>query len=424
MIYFVLYGILLFIVLVAYLKIGVKLSLFNIFFGLFFLFYGPAFFIYNNDRNLFEADYAIKSVILLSFFVVSYFLGRYLFIARRNGNLLKRTNYNNWLKAHNDHFKLRTSLLRVAIVIIVAVIITGLFFYGGINSLATVVSTPFADEDLINDLRQNAGVTGWIGPVFTYLMAGIARIIAFVFIGWAFEKKAFILKMLSLIFALFVTIAYLANLSKSGFIVYLGQLIFFLLLLFNIRINYKKIILIIIMIIPVFIIIYLFATSARNTSVALQLIAYRVFEEPIRVLELYPYFYPDIYPHTYGMNVRIIHELFSDAKFVPAQVVVSGGQFENVTFNAIFIADAYVDFSYFGVIIQSVFVGYYLSYLDILIFRKNNYMRKALFASLLIGVFSLINAGIIVSFFAFGLFTLPVISYFLTKKRSNHNLML
>ena len=33
--------------------------------------------------------------------------------------------------------------------------------------------------------------------------------------------------------------------------------------------------------------------------------------------------------------------MFSDAKFVPANVMVTGGQFESVTFNAIFITDEY-----------------------------------------------------------------------------------
>lgn len=405
-------------VIIGYFKVGIRLSLFNIFFGLFLLFYGPAFFVYNDDNNLFEVEYAVKSVILLSFFVVFYFLGRYFFLINKDKNLLKKFNYNNWTKVVNEgRFKLKTGLLRFLIIIVASVVIVGLFFYGGIKSLATAVTAPFADVEMLTNLRQDAGVTGWIAPYYIYIITGVARLISFVFIGWAWEKKSLNLKIASFIFAFLVSIGYLANLSKSGFVVYLGQLIFFLLLLFNIKINYKKLILIVLMILPLLVFIYLFATNAGNSSVALQLITYRVFKEPIRVLELYPYFYPDIYPHTYGMNIRIIHELFSNNKFVPADVLVTGGQFEKATFNAMFIADAYVDFSYFGVIIQSVFVGYYLSYLDILIFRKNNYMQKALFASLLIGIFSLINTGLVVSLFALGLFTLPVLAYFLTKKR-------
>lgn len=422
MAFFVVYGILLVIVILAYFKTGIKLSLFNIFFGLFFLFYGPAFFIYNNDRNLFDTEYAVKSAILLSLFVISYFLGRYLFLINKKRSLSKKINYKNWIKLPNNrYFKVKAGLLRLLVIIIAAVIFAGLFFYGGVNSLATAISTPFIDEETITNLRLNSGVSGWIEPYYSYIITGIARLVSFVFIGWAFEKKSVSLKITAFAFALFVSIAYLANLSKSSFTVYFIQLFFFLFLLLNIKINYKKVFLIVSIIIPAFIFIYLITTNAENSSAALQLLAYRIFEEPTRVLELYPLFYPDIYPHTYGMNIRVIHELFADTKFVPANILVSGGQFENVTFNAMFISDAYVDFSYLGVIIQSIFVGYYLSFLDSVIFRKNNFIQKALFASLLVGIFTLINTGLVVSLFAYGLFTLPVFAYFLTKEQARDN---
>ena len=405
-------------VVLTYFKTGLKLSLFNIFFGLFFLFYGPAFFIYNNDRNLFETDYAIKSVIILSLFVICYFLGRYLFLINTKKKLFEKFNYNNWIRLpNNTYYKVKTGLLILIIIIIAAVIFAGLFFYGGVNSLKNAINTPFIDEDAIMNLRLAAGVSGWIEPYYAYIITGIARLVSFVFIGWAFEKKSPRLKIIAFVFALFVSIAYLADLSKSSFTVYILQLLFFLFLLFNIKITYKKVLLMVLMFIPILIFIYLLATNAGNLSGALQLINHRIFEEPIRVLELYPMFYPDIYPHTYGMNIRVIHGLFSDTKFVPANVLVSGGEFENVTFNAMFISDAYVDFSYLGVIIQSIFVGYYLSFLDIMIFRKNYYIKKALFASLLVGVFTLINTGLVVSLFAYGLFTLPIFAYFLTKKQ-------
>jgi oligosaccharide repeat unit polymerase len=406
------------IVVIAYIKVGVKLSLFNIYFGLFFLFYGPAFFIYNNDKNLFETDYAIDSAFMLILFLLSFFLGRYLFLRNKNKDALKKINYNNWIKLpDNQTIVLKVGWLKAFIVAIAAIVFTGLFFYGGISSLAKAVTTSYPDEGVISGLRSEAGVNGWIAPLYTYVLTGIARLTAFLFIGWAYKKRSFNLKVISFAFALFISIGYLANLSKSGFIVYLTQLIFFLLLLYNIKINYKKVILILSIIFPLLIIVYMLATNAGSSSGALKLLADRIFDEPIRCLQLYPYYYPKIYPYTYGMNIRVIHDMFSNAHYVPANVLVSGSQFNQVTFNAMFIADAYVDFSYPGVIVQSIFVGYYLSYLDVLIFRGNSYMKKALFAAVLIGIFNLINAGLVVSFFAFGLITLPIFMRLLTKRK-------
>ena len=420
MIYFILYGFLLLVIVFGYFKTGIKLSLFNIYFGLFFLFYGPAFFIYNQNLNLFETDYAINSVFMLSIFLICFFLGRYLFLSSKNKRKLKLINYSRWITIPEEKgLKLRDSLFKFLIIAIAIIIFLGLFFYGGINSLAKAIQTPYPDEAVITGLRSEGGVAGWIAPLYTYVLTGIARLISFVFIGWAFKKRSFHLKIVAFAFALFVSIAYLANLSKSGFIVYIGQLVFFLLLLFKVRINYKKILLIICLFIPILITIYLLATNAGDSSGAFTLLLSRIFEEPIRVLQLYPYFYPNIHPYAFGMNIRVIHELFSNSEYVPANVLVSGSKYNPVTFNAMFIADAYVDFSYFGIIIQSIFVGYYLSFLDYLLFRKNNFMQKALFAALLIGIFNLINTGLIVSLFAFGLITLPIFASILIirKKR-------
>jgi oligosaccharide repeat unit polymerase len=158
-------------------------------------------------------------------------------------------------------------------------------------------------------------------------------------------------------------------------------------------------------------------TNASNTGDALGLIGSRIFKEPIRVMELYPHYYPDIYPHTWGLNIRLIHDVFSSDNFIPAYVAVTGG-LEHASFNAMFIADAYVDFSYLGVIIQSVFVGFILSSLDYTVFARNNYLHKALIASLLIGIFSLINIGLVTSLFGFGLITLPILSSILEIKRN------
>jgi oligosaccharide repeat unit polymerase len=414
---FYIYGFILLLVVIMYAFTGFKFSLFNIYFGLFFVYYGPAFFIYNISLKTLDTDYAISTAYMLSLFIIGYFGGKLLFIETKGKRKVRSVNYESWRNLVSRDVKIKENLLYTFITVCSLIIILGLFFYGGINSLATLIRNPLADAQLIKELRQDSGVTGWIAPFYVYINAGIGRLLAFVFIGIAFKKKNGTLIFISFLFAILLSISFLANMSKSSFVLFYIQLIFFFLLYFNIRINFKKGFVFIILVVPVLIGIYQITTNASSMGDALGLIGFRIFKEPIRVIELYPHYYPDILPHTWGMNIRLIHDLFSSDNFVPAYSAITGG-LEHASFNAMFIADAYVDFSYFGVIIQSVLVGFILSSLDYTVFSKNNYLHKALIASLLIGIFSLINVGLVTSLFGFGLITLPILSSILEIKRN------
>lgn len=413
MVAFYVYGMLLFFVGLVYVRTGIRFSLFNIYFALFLLYYGPAFFVYNASMKLTEKEYAIDTAYMLSLFVVGYFAGKLIFMEVRGKKMVRRTNYSNWMtKLPREGVRLKTGLLYTLVVFSAMIVFLGLFFYGGITSLITLMRNPLADAELIKRLRQESGVSGWIAPFYVYVNSGMGRLLAFVFIGLALNRKHLGMIVLAFGFAMLLSISYLANMSKSSFVVFYCQLSFFLLLYYNVRIDFKRMLLYIGLTIPILIAIYLITTGAKDTGTALNLIASRVFSEPIRVLELYPRYYPSILPHTNGMNIRLIHDLFGSEKYVPAHVAVTGG-LEHASFNAMFIADAYADFSFLGVIFQSIFVGYLLSYLDFLVFRRNNYLQKALMAALLIGIFSLINIGLITSLIGFGLATIPLLSYFL-----------
>jgi len=418
------YGLILLMVISRYIVTGYKFSLFNIYFGLFFAYYGPAFFIYNISNRILYKEYAIDTTYMLSLFVIFYFAGRQLFVEVKGRRKVAAVNYNKWLTMEvQEEGQIKKSLLFWLILINTIVLLLGLFFYGGISSLFTLISNPLADADLIKQLRQDAGVTGWIAPLYVYINSGLGRLLSFVFIGLAFYGKNKLMIVLSFAFALLLSISYLANLSKSSFVVFYMQLIFFLMLYFNVKINFRKTIIFMCLVIPLLLGIYLIATNASSAGEALGLISNRIFNEPIRVLELYPKYYPHIRPHTYGANIRLLHDLIAYDEYVPAFVVVTGG-LEHASFNAMFIADAYVDFSFWGVAFQSLFVGYLLAWLDFIVFSKNNLLQKSLLASLLIGIFSLINIGLITSLIGFGLGTLPIITRWLRKKKKRKHIFI
>lgn len=96
-------------------------------------------------------------------------------------------------------------------------------------------------------------------------------------------------------------------------------------------------------------------------------LTYRIFEINNEGLYQFLYVYPEYIPHTHGMNVGLLHALFGDGEFVPAHTRVAQffGSFD-ATNNAVFVADAWVDFAYAGVFVVSLAVGMIVKSVDLI----------------------------------------------------------
>lgn len=335
-------------------------------------------------------------------------MGRFLLIFLLYDSGKQPLNYYKWFNKPDLETYINNGTLIAFTFITGLIILLGLFVYGGIDSLITALTNSAVNADSLVQLRLDSGVHGWISPLFVYSIFSIVRLISFLLIGYAFFKKSLLLKCLAYMYTGLVMLALLANLAKSPFAFFFLQVIIFHLLLFNVKINFKRTVLMVFLFVVLLIPIYLLLTNAENSITALDLISYRLFAEPNRVLDLYPFYYPNIYPFAHGMNIRLIHDLLSSSTYTPANIAVAGGQ-EDVTFNAVFIADAWVDFSYWGVIVQSFVLGLLLSFLDQKIFSKNNFVHKSLFAAILIGIFSLASTSLVTSLFSFGLLSIPLL---------------
>ncbi len=401
------YGFLLSIWVVYILTSKLKLNITRIFFFLFFLLYGPAYFIYHKyDANI---DYVRALSTLLCLFVVFFFLGNY--IMSRNLNLFrsKIADYRTWIRRTEEPVYFNIKTMFILVFLFSLIVFFGLFSYGGVDSLEEAFSNPFTAGEF-KELRAASGVEGWISPFYGYITAAIGRFIAFLYLGYAYIKRKHFHLVLSYLFILLLFIGLLGNLSKSSAIIFLLQVIIFHTLLFNTQINFKKTFLLILIILPLLVGAYLIATTAEDVSMALNLLSSRIFYEPNRVLTLYTENYPSIYPHTYGMNIRFIHSLFGDGIFIPSEVLLAD---RLGSFNTIFIGDAWVDFSYLSVVFESFFLGGYLAFLDYLVFKKKNLLSKAILASLLLGIFSLSSIAMLACLITFGLLSIPLLTYFI-----------
>lgn len=378
------------------------------------LFYGPAFFTYNlNPVNKVKPFELNSSALLLTLFVLGYFLGNYLF----KKFIPKDYSYINWVDKPDIKQYINPYTVMMISAFCIVILFLGLFVYGGLASLKDALTNPVTAED-VDYLRANRAITGWVASPFDYISQGIGKFFSVLVLGYGVISKNRIIKYIGILFTSLLALALAGGLSKSALIFYVIQIVVFVALLKNIKVNFVKIFGFSVVILVALISIYLFATIAENTGTALEYIAYRIFGEPNRVLNLYSTTWPNDLPHTWGLNIRVIHNLIGEGTYLPASEYLCEGKI-GCTFNCMFIGDAWVDFSYYGVFIQSILVGALLCYLDYLIFSKKGLISKALIAALISSLFAMTSVGLITCFITFGLVSCPVFAYLFRIKFIN-----
>ena len=139
---------------------------------------------------------------------------------------------------------------------------------------------------------------------------------------------------------------------------------------------------------------------------------YRFFEVNNEVIYQTFYVYPDYLPHTWGMNIGLIHALFGSGDLVSAHTrVASFFGSEGATFDSFFIGDAWVDFSYGGVIVMSLVVGFVVKSVDIFVMSLGKTpLGLALLGSGMYGLFQLEVTSAFTAFFSGGLVLIPLLA--------------
>ena len=140
-------------------------------------------------------------------------------------------------------------------------------------------------------------------------------------------------------------------------------------------------------------------------------LAYRIFEVNDEVVYQTFYVYPDHLPHTWGMNIGLVHAIFGSGELTSSYVQVANffGA-ENATFDAFYIADAWVDFSFAGVIAMSLMVGFVVKAVDVYATSLGkSAIAVALLASGMYGLFELMVTSAFTAFLSGGLVFIPLL---------------
>jgi hypothetical protein len=144
----------------------------------------------------------------------------------------------------------------------------------------------------------------------------------------------------------------------------------------------------------------------------LEFLSYRFFQVNNEVVYQTFYVYPHYLPHTWGMNIGLIHSLFGAGELVSAHTAVANffGA-DGATFDSFFIGDAWVDFSYGGVLVMSLVVGFVVKSVDIFIMSLGKTpLCVALLGSCMYGLFQLQVTSAFTAFLSGGLVFIPLLA--------------
>ncbi|ABW28604.1 oligosaccharide repeat unit polymerase [Acaryochloris marina] len=147
-----------------------------------------------------------------------------------------------------------------------------------------------------------------------------------------------------------------------------------------------------------------------NYQVALMAVVNRLSGEVTRTLQLHFHVYPDIFPHLYGASSSFMN-IFTGSDFIhdPGRVIrgyIAFGDIYDATgsWNAAFIGTAWADFSYFGVVLQSLLVVFLLSYYhQWFVKSQKTPMVLGTYVSLSMSTFFLSEGNLLTTLFSFGL---------------------
>jgi hypothetical protein len=207
------------------------------------------------------------------------------------------------------------------------------------------------------------------------------------------------------------------TLSKAPPAFFLIQLIVAGLLVFRNRLNWRGGLAVLFAIILVLYLVIKLTLLVYDNFGALGFLYYRVFEVPSEsLLETFGAF-PFRYPHTWGANIRPLATIMG-LDYVPSFTIISQlwHNTKDATSNALFIADAWVDFSYAGVIVFSIVAGAVCRLIDaIYLVNGKTVLGIAIMAAAFAGIFTLLVTALNTAFLSGGLLLAPLLAGALVK---------
>jgi len=258
--------------------------------------------------------------------------------------------------------------------------------------------------------RANFGSEG--GYLYQTLVASVAPFLSFVLLLKGLVSR----QAHSIGIALMLSVAVLAGkigtFEKTPWLVYLLQFVILFQATRSLKFGVARGMMVAIILLAGVSLALLIAVPDVNSPGLVEFLLYRILVVNNEVIYQTFYVYPHYLPHTWGMNIGLIHTLFGSGDFVGAHTrVASFFGADGATFDSFFIGDAWVDFSFGGVLVIAVMVGFVLKSVDIFMMSLGKTaLSVALLGSSMYGLFQLEVTSAFTAFLSGGLLLIPMLA--------------
>jgi hypothetical protein len=264
-----------------------------------------------------------------------------------------------------------------------------------------------------NDVAEFRGTVGGSKLyVYNVFLASVGPFLSFLLQLTPSSRHPFI-RPLRWIFVALILLGKIALFNRSAAALYIVQLLMLRPLLRDNRIRLftllKGLVLVGVLAFPAF--YHYLGTIPLGQFISFYLLD-RMFLAPYYGMTNYFIWFPEVLPHAMGRNFTIINTLwYGSADYTPAMVRFAqeaGNYFGS--FNAAFVAEAWADFSYPGIVVMSLIVGGFAAFADLVIFPGHKRTREgvAILACVVYGVFVLSATAAQTALFSGGLALVPL----------------
>ena len=302
----------------------------------------------------------------------------------------------------------RGNQLLATLGVLVALFIVAVFIgFGKPAQLVTFLALESAKEK--QNYRLELGAQG--GYLYQMLLASIAPFLTFLLLTKAAVSKHLYLLAAGVLLGVAVFAGKLGTFQKVPWLVYLLQFVIVLQVRRRLEFGAGRMVGFALIIVGGTFLAVLLAMPQLDTVGIFEFLAYRFFQVNNEVIYQTFYVYPSYLPHTWGMNIGLLHGLFGSGDLVSAHTQVANffGA-AGATFDAFFVADAWVDFGYSGVVLMAVLVGAVVKTVDLYVTGLGKTpLGVALLGSGMYGLFQLQVTSAFTSFLSGGLVFVPLL---------------
>jgi len=391
-------------------RVGLRFTATSLALLIFLVLYGPAHvvfhFVRETDASLYEALTIALSLmwagLVAGIEIVEFLLPRHAAVAR--ASVLE------WETAPSGTSYAAGSLFSPLAFGVMLALVAHLLGEGVLGKIYSYYTASASELQMLAVRREEGGSAFYL---FNLITLTVAPFFCFVLLLKALRRASAAAWAAFLGAAALVLLAKLGTLQKSPAAIFVLQMLVAIWLSSHNRIRALWIVAMVLVFLAVMVPLSFVAYQELGLAALMNYFVYRAFEVPQEVLVAFFSVFPERLGFLGGEGIRLWNVFRGETDYVaPAMAVASVLGSEGASFNALFIADAWAEFAYAGVLLASIALGAALRGFDLYALHYGKSEESvALFASAVWSVVYVSSASFAASLVSGGLLLVPFVSW-------------